>query len=168
MLKPAWRTPNRMAINTGHKGFDSQCDGISTGNVCGKVQFSMFVRAWDDQECGGQPFPPGALRKADLDQFNNLPLDVRSVVEDETTTLPGILYRFRHWNGKVPVDHGWILTRTGDMGHRHVRTFLNWSKGSQYGKSHGILKAVLPYICHMTTEEDEIEAIAEQLLEGVA
>lgn len=83
--------------STGHKGFDKQCDYITTGNHSGNGVFSGFIRARSETECNGFVKDPGVLQDFDLDVFTrncliipNTAQMVRNILKDRG----GCLYVF--------------------------------------------------------------------------
>jgi hypothetical protein len=142
-------TGNHQLIETGHKTFDEQCDGIMTGNVWGDVQFSGYIRSWTDpgdelyQSWNKGPAKPGEFTRFDLNGFKSLPHRVHDFVvkyaksHDESC----ILYEFRHHDRGRKHVHGYIIT---DDHQHHIQTFVT---GSQYFKSYSVLDAVRSYIC---------------------
>jgi hypothetical protein len=140
--KIEWRDPNHMKIETGHKTFDRQADLISTGNVIGHVQYSSYIRPYNETECNGLKFEKGHLRAFDLQWWIKTlrtPERVLNYVLSATTDKSVILYQFHHHGrlGRTIVD-GHVVT-TAD--HKLLASFR-----SDTPKSGAILKAVLPYI----------------------
>jgi hypothetical protein len=127
MKKTTYRTGNRVDIHTGHSTFDSQCDILTTGNVCANTQWSSYIRAYTETECNGFTNPPGHLRDFDLKPFRamNIPQHVLDKVLAETQDKSIILYQIRHWQyvkggEKVRVVHGYILTHGANNGHKLI------------------------------------------------
>jgi len=132
MRKVIWRNRNHMQINTGHKGFDRQCECLGTGNVWGTCQFSNYIRSYNETECNGFINLPGHLQKWDLDRFKDIPSHVRRGVEELTAQTGGILYEIRHfgirqpYSGKQKIVHGYVLTARHDSAipYRHLKTWM--------------------------------------------
>ena len=148
MKKHIWkRGGNRVVMDTGNKTFDRQCDGFSTGNVCGTIQFSWYIRPESETECNGYQFAIGALRASDLNHFNRIPNWVRNKVEELTKNQPAILYEIRHFisdgnGGHKKIIHGYILT----TGHADNYRFLyQWHIANNY-KSNNILEIAREYL----------------------
>lgn len=137
LVKPTYRTPDRIDARTGHKGFDSACDYLGTGNVISNVQYSAFIRPHGQTECNGHTFAPGVLREFDLKPFRagyRIPSYILRILAEQTE--PVILYVIRH---KKRV-HGWFVTRAAD--HRLI-TCLG-TGGTR--KSAAVLDFVQPFI----------------------
>lgn len=143
LKKLEYRSPHRIRIDTGHKGFDAQADYLGTGNVCSNVQRSCYIRAHSERECNGYIHPRGHLQRFDLDEVDrNLPHLVKSLVEKWCAQSPAILYKIRHFNAGGERIHGYVLTDTEHYTLGVVHTAL--TTGTR--KSFGIMEAVLPYI----------------------
>lgn len=138
LKRPEFRTPNRVAINTGHKTFDQQCDCLTTGNVVSNTQYSSYVRAVSNTECNGCNFKPGHLRAFDLKLFAKLPSHVRYWYE-EHPNIETILYEFRHFRKGKKIVHGYVITDT-----QHNLLLKAFSHNSQ--KSIQVVNTCTPYI----------------------
>lgn len=132
MRKKVWLNGDKMRIDTGHRGFNKQCESLGVGNVWGTCQFSNYIRSYTETECDGFTFPVGDLQKADLDHFKDIPSHIRQQVEQMTRNTGGILYEIRHWGRRLPyqdrrqkIIHGYILTAQHNsvIPYRHLRTF---------------------------------------------
>lgn len=116
--------------------------GISTGNVVSPVQFSNFVRSYDDTECNKQTFEQGRLRSYDLFMFKNYKIPI-SIVNwlHENKEKKVILYCLRHLDRNTPIIHGWIITDTNYYGPKLLK---QWTNGRQ--KSISIVTEVIKFI----------------------
>lgn len=120
MKKAIFATPNRMKFESLHKTFNKQIDCISTGNVIGDVQYSSYIRAynndtinWNDGDVY-KTVPKGQLQDFDLKGFvdKGIPSYILSFIREELKDKSGILYLFRHWNNGQMFKHGYVLTDT--------------------------------------------------------
>lgn len=143
MLTASYRTGSRMDVKTGHATFDSQCDGMSSGNVWGGTQFSNYIRAFTETECNGFTNAPGHLQTFDLNFFKDgLPHRVKERVKEYARTKSVILYEFRHWVGERKVVHGYIITR----GHDGNNQLLQIIDTGPTFKSYAILQTAAQYV----------------------
>lgn len=98
-------------LNTLHKTFNRQAEYIGTGNVLGTCQVSNYLRSANTLECNGIVNPLKKLQDFDISHFRGLPQNVerlaRKVADD---AYLAILYKIRHWRGKVEIIDGWIIT----------------------------------------------------------
>lgn len=136
MQKLRFRTPNRVAINTGHAGFDKTCDLIGRGAILSNAQSSVYVLSEDD-------FNSPVVQSA--------PDYVLRVIKANIGNV--IAYRFRTILNRRTTIHGWVLTyKDGEL-------LQYYPTGKTY-KSADVLRAVLPYISWPTkkkiTSDDEI------------
>ncbi len=99
-------------VVTGHKTFDKKSEGcIMTGNVISNVQFSWFVRPFNQTDCNGFYFPPGYLQKVDLNSFSStLPECVKECIRRNGRSQRFIVYEFRHFRGRKKIIHGYVIT----------------------------------------------------------
>lgn len=136
----AFRDPNHVLINTGHKTFDSQCDLLMTGNVISNAQRSSYIRPVSQRECNGAIFSPGQLFEFDIKSFRpDLPTWIEGRLRELDTTV--ILYEIRHWQGRNKKHvHGYIVT---DTQHKPI---LISTTGSQPFKSEQVMSTVVPYL----------------------
>ena len=110
-------------LNTLHKTFNRQAEFIGTGNVYGTCQVSNYIRAANTLECNGIINQPKKLQDFDISLFDRLPQNVeklaRSIADDAGQA---ILYKIRHWRGKVEIIDGWIITEGHKTSHklRHI------------------------------------------------
>lgn len=142
----------KQIVNTGCKEFDNYIIAISTGNVIGGGQFSLYVRPFNETECNGFTWEKGHLRNFDLKSFSNLPNRVRKYVESVTQDESIILYKFYHYNRNYSrryrgwgnnhaefIIHGYVVT---DREHKLMQYFVT---GPTY-KSEQVIMGVIPYI----------------------
>lgn len=111
MKQIEWINGNRMKFESEHKTFNRQVDAISTGNVVGSVQYSNFIRGYNETECNGFTNPPGHLQNWDLTK-NIVKLSgyIREAVRKLTHDKGGIIYNFYHRSGYRRIDDGFVLT----------------------------------------------------------
>jgi len=106
-------------LNTLHKTFNRQAEYIGTGNVYGTCQVSNYIRAANTLDCNGMTNKPGKLQDFDISLFRRLPQNVerlaRKVADDAGQA---ILYKIRHWRGKVEIVDGWIITEGHKTGYK--------------------------------------------------
>ena len=150
LARSNFRTPNRVAIRTGHSQFDAQCDIVSTGNVTANTQYSGFIRAVSETECNGMTFVPGHLFEYDMKGFrDSIPPDLEKWIWFLNQTV--ILYEFRHWSRKHGTSrkqvHGYVVT---DADHNLLKIVV---VGKQRNKSLQVLTSVLPYIAERDTAD---------------
>jgi hypothetical protein len=108
-----WDNPNKMHFESPHKTFNRQAELISTGNVIGTVQYSNYIRPYNELECNGFSFEAGHLQNYDLTKnvvASILPSHIREQVRKLTHDDGGIIYNFHHWNGDKRIDDGFVLT----------------------------------------------------------
>ena len=144
MKQKEWLTPNRMLFESDHKEFNRQVDSISTGNVIGSVQTSLYVRSATDTECNEQQFPTGQLRQVDVSlwmRIGGLPPDVLQYVMEVTETEEIILYRFFHHTGNKRIVHGYIITTASYL---PLRFFVT---GPTH-KSESVIQEAAKYVCN--------------------
>lgn len=124
-----------MSFTCASKGFTAaarhpEFGYLGRGNVISNVQRSTFIRARTETTCNGYIFAPGRLRDYDLSVFgSDLPKQVRSRALALTETRPAILYWFFHWQGRVRVAHGWLLTDTDYLELWRCVTGATWKSG---------------------------------------
>ena len=110
-----------MAIETGYKAFDRAANGqtgcVTTGNVISANQYSCHLRAWNDTECNGFHFAPGVLQEHDLAVIKaSYPGVYRKLKayldtpDNHFKTQSGWVYVIRHFEKKLPVVHGVLVT----------------------------------------------------------
>ncbi len=111
MKQIEWVNGNHMRFESEHKTFNRQVGAISTGNVVGSVQYSNFIRGYNETECNGFTNPPGHLQNYDLTKnIVSLPSSIREAVRKLTHDRGGIIYNFHHRIGYRPIDDGFVLT----------------------------------------------------------
>lgn len=139
MKEIEWVNDNKMLFESGHKTFNKQTKLITTGNHLGNTQYSLFVRSFEETECNGHENEKGELQKWDLDNFKDLPIDIREEIEALLKNRGGILNEFRYWKGDKKILVGYILT---DTEHNFIESW-NVLKTT---KSYGILDECKKYI----------------------
>lgn len=140
MKKIIWDNPNKMHIETGHKGFDKACKCLFTGNAYSDTQSSSFIRAKTNTECNERSFPEGELRNFDLEctNFDRIPCNFRDKILEATDTEPAILYKIFHYKDGHQSVHGWILTKTDNeligyyYGNYRMKTVMIMDEVVQY------------------------------------
>lgn len=112
-------------INTGNSTFDRKANGnyYGRGNVISDVQFSNYVRPFNETECNGYVRPEGYLRDFDLNHFKTLPINIREYIKFVTDNESVILYEVRHWNGNTKVVHGYVITKCHRNNYKLVKKF---------------------------------------------
>lgn len=112
MKKTEWINGNHMKFESLNKTFNRQVDCISTGNVWGSVQWSGYIRAYNQTSIdNGSPYKEGELQEFDLKQFRDMtPGHIISEVKKETQNEGAIFYCLFHWSKGKRIVHGWILT----------------------------------------------------------
>lgn len=109
---------------------------LGRGNVISNVQRSTYIRARSATRCNGYTFEPGRLRDHDLSFFgSHMPPRVRSRILALSEHRDLIAYWFFHWQGRVRVEHGWLLTDTDHL------ELWRWVTGATW-KSSDVLEAV--------------------------
>jgi len=138
MKKIEWTNGNKMKIETGHKGFDSACSAIFTGNAWTGTQTSNHIRPMTEIECNGLVKPIGHLHNFDLKQFRHLSQNIRDYLKSMRESV--ILYSvFHHTGGGLRVQHGYVVT---DKNHRFMMTFMS----NQRQKSHNVVYEFARYV----------------------
>lgn len=105
-----------MTFQCAHTGFARAVthpvhDNIGRGNVMSNTQSSTYVRSYDQTHCNGFDFEPGRLREFDLGFFGrDVPSSVLTMARSLTKTADVIVYRFFHWQRRVRITHGWLIT----------------------------------------------------------
>lgn len=106
-------------LNTLHKTFNRQADYIGTGNVLGTCQVSNYIRSANTVECNGIANKPRELQNFDISHFRGLPQHVERLARKVSDDAgQAILYKIRHWRGKVEIVDGWIITEGHKTGHK--------------------------------------------------
>ena len=88
--------------STGHKTFDAIAakDYVGTGNVHSNIQFSTYIRAFNNVDCNGFDWKPGDLLAADLKPWHanraklQVPSSVLEYVRNQAQDEDLILYCF--------------------------------------------------------------------------
>lgn len=152
MKRIKWVNGNKMAIDTGHRTFDSQTNIISTGNLIANTVLGAHIRPYNETRImNGEHREPGYLQRWDLENFSNLPLHVRLIVQAYGADNGTYLYRFHHFNNRKKIIHGYILTSDD---HR----FLYRSVTGPTYKSWDIMREVQQYVTRVTSEPKDIPA----------
>jgi hypothetical protein len=103
-------------MKSGHKEFDKQAIMISTGNVFGPVQSSLFVRGLLDEGEGCIDYPcvkrePGHLQEFDLQSFPSVPGRIKDWVRSKATGKDSVIfYVFYYTKGGKRTPIGYVVT----------------------------------------------------------
>lgn len=155
MKRTAWKNPNKQAVSTGHKTFDSQFTAFSLGNRIGGGQSSSVIRPFNRTECNGKTFPLGHLQQYDIESVSRrgVPDQVRQAIQIHGLDDSLYLYRFYHADNRGDsVTHGYVLTRDGDHFHELIDS---WVTGPT-AKSAGVIKAAMDYVSNPPGSADRM------------
>lgn len=129
---------------TGHKTFDKIAanDYIGCGNVYSNIQYSGYIRAYNELECNGRINEPGHLQEFDLSPWRknagklHTPHQIFQYVKEHAKDEKLILYAFFHTNSrKQRIVHGYAVTKAQKKDHKLMKY---WVTGPTY-KSHDIV-----------------------------
>lgn len=128
-------------LNTGHKTFDKQTDCLSVGNVFSQTQVSGFIRGFNNVDCNGFDWKQGELQASDLKYKKDYPKQVIDFIKKEAIDKDVIIYKYRHFNGKTEIIHGYIIT---DTQCNLLKKYYNIDTN----KSRGVIDTVVEYIAN--------------------
>ena len=144
LLKHGWIHDNKGRIETGHKGFDSQCVAIGPGNVISSCYYGNYIRPWSETiNPVGTVVAPGHLWQFDMQHYTNLPEKVRKGIRHhgDLTQRSVIFYEFWHYyrameqytwsrpkrstTANEKFTHGWLLTDDSNHGYDLLHIWIN-------------------------------------------
>ena len=152
MKQAKWDYENdRQIIETGHKGFDSQTNLLTHGNILANTMAGRHIRSYNDIKHWkeGESYPPGHLQEWDIEYFDyfDIPKYIRKHVCSMLIDQPGWLYCFYHYNRKrKKVIHGWMLS---DKQHNLMDY---WVTGPTQ-KSWNVVYESIPYVANREEEK---------------
>lgn len=121
LKKVEWENPNKMKFDSSFKVFNKQTDLITTGNVYSNTQTSAYIRPYNEViNPVGEKREKGFLQDWDLNNFTNLPYNVREDIKNKAKEKSVILYEFKHYNKDRKVVDGYVLT---DNHYKHLKTY---------------------------------------------
>jgi len=142
MRKVEWLNPNKMKIDSGHKGWDNAVQALTTGNVIDDGYHSSYIRPYNLTIMpAGDPCAPGRLRSFDLQAFPDMPAHVRKFVESQTIDNLVIVYEFRHFDSGRKIVHGYLITGP----HPDYREIERFYTGPTW-KSRGVVDTATEYL----------------------
>lgn len=126
MKKIEWGSPDKMKIETLHKGFNEQTNIISTGNIVANTIIGARIRSWYDKgSYEKEPKKEGQLFKFDIESFLPLPFHISNYLEkvakDKQYEQGFWLYHIFNQTKTGRVTHGYIVTLSD---HTLLRTFV--------------------------------------------
>ena len=140
LKKIEWINGNKMKFESPFKIFNKQTNIISTGNAYANTQTSSFIRPYSEEiNPVGEKREKGYLQNWDLNNFNNLPYNVKEDVIEKGKDKSLILYEFHHYNNERKIVDGYVLT---DTNYKHIKTYYT---NPNY-KSEGAVNEASKYI----------------------
>jgi hypothetical protein len=116
------------SMSTGNSTFDRQANSpyqyFGKGNVISHVQYSNYIRAFNETECNGNIRPKGHLQNFDLKNFVAIaPRRIIEYVKFVAVDERVILYKVRHWSGNTEVIHGYVVTKCDKNDYKLMKKF---------------------------------------------
>ena len=142
MKKIEWIHENKMLFESEHKSFNKFITCISTGNVYGDGQTSLYIRPYNEIECNEHIWEKGHLRQYDLTNWNSLPYYITNYIEKVTKNKSIILYKFWYIKNSKQIVLGYVITRPVKNGYKLLH-YWNLT-GTQ--KTEGALRECLKYL----------------------
>jgi len=142
MKKIEWIHGNKMLFESEHKSFNNFITYVSTGNVYGDGQTSLYIRPYNEIECNGFINEKGHLRQYDLNNWNGLPYHITDYIEKVTKDNSVILYKFWYNKNSKQIVLGYVLTRPMKNGYK----LLNYWNLTGTQKTESALIECLKYI----------------------
>ena len=142
------KTGMKAQIETGHQTYDSQINGIGTGNYWANTMHGDYIRPYQETSHAGRVYKPGELQEFDLQYYKDIgtPNNVLDATRNAARSKDVIIYVLFHfykrggyWGEETRVVHGYILTDEAG------KLLGKWVTGPTRD-SQRVVDGILPYL----------------------